>query len=261
VDLARRYEAARRIAREAGSIAREYFEGAGDSEFEIEIEKKGLQDFVSVADREVERHIVEKLAAEFPTDAFFAEEGGGKIDSAVWLIDPIDGTTNFLRGIPLFCVSIAFVHAERFELGVIYDPMSEELFHARRGSGAFVDDVRLHTSHTHRLTDSLIGIGHSGRSDHSGLAKTLERLLQAEAEFRRLGTAALSLAYVARGHLDGFYEAHLNPWDAAAGLLLVEEAGGRTNDFLAQDGLANGNRCLATAAGIYEALDRLTVGR
>lgn len=258
MDLERRYEAARRIAVEAGAIARGYFDGAGDSELEIEIEKKGLQDFVSVADREVERFIVERLAREFPADALFGEEGGGRIDEAVWLIDPIDGTTNFLRGIAHFCVSIGFVQGGKVQLGAIYEPIADELYHARRGHGAFVGDVRLCTSHAHTLSDSLIALGHSSRSDAARFSRLVSRLLAHQAEFRRLGSAALALAYVARGHFDGSFEAHLNPWDAAAGLLLVEEAGGRSNDFFAGDGLTEGNGCIAAAPRLFDALEVLT---
>lgn len=257
-ELARRYAAAKKIATEAGAIARNYFEGAGDSELELEIEKKGMQDFVTVADKEVEKYIVEHLAAAFPEDAMFGEEGGGSLGSAVWLIDPIDGTTNFLRGIPHFCVSLGFLREGRLELGVIYDPMDDALYHALRGHGAFVDETRLHTSNASQLSDSLIALGHSNRRDSTELVQVIKRLLPEGAEFRRLGSAALALAYVARGHCDGCFEAHLNPWDVAAGLMLVQEAGGRTNDFFAGDGLEKGNRMLAAAPKLYEALEALT---
>lgn len=254
VDLDRRFDVAAEVARSAGARALGYFARRA----ELAVEHKGVQDHVSVADREVERHILETLRAAFPDDAILAEESGGQTGDAVWAIDPIDGTTNFLRGVPCWCVSIAFVVEGAVELGVIYEPVHDRLFRARRGRGAEADGRALSVSACTSLDRALVGFGHSQRSSDEVLEASIHQLLAADAELRRLGSAAMMLAYVAQGTLDAFFEAHLSPWDALAGLLLVSEAGGHSNDFLAGDALRRGNAVLACAPGLRDALVAIT---
>jgi myo-inositol-1(or 4)-monophosphatase len=172
----------------------------------------------------------------------------------VWVIDPIDGTANFARGMPHFCVSIAFLRQGDLAIGVIYDPMADELFAARRGGGASCNGAPMSVSDTTDLARAVIELGWSTRRSTADYVAMLERVIHAGASFRRAGSGALGLAYVADGRQDGYCELHINSWDALAGLLLVQEAGGWTNDFLARDGLAQGNPVLAAAPGIKDAL-------
>lgn len=254
VDLQRRLDAASSIARDAGELALDFFERRES----LITETKGQQDYVSVADREVEALIVRRLVEEFPDDSTLGEEGGGTTGDAVWVIDPIDGTTNFLRGIPFWCISIAFVWRGVTEIGVVRDPTRDQLFSALRGGGARLNDRAIGVSGRSSLDDALVGFGYGGRSDPAGFAEASRRILERHAEFRRLGSAALSLCYVASGRLDGFWQAHLSAWDALAAMVVIREAGGRTNDFLADGGLARGNHVLAATPGLFDDLAALS---
>ncbi len=249
-----RYHAAVGIAREAGAIAARTFRGLKS----MKVECKGLQDYVTNADLEVESFIRKALGRAYPDDQILAEEKGGRPGDAVWIVDPIDGTSNFLRRIPFFCVSIAFVLDGEIELGVIYDPVADELFAARRGSGAVLDEEKIKVTRCSDLGKAMIGLSSSYRTSSEPYLAVARRLFEHKSDSRRLGSAALGLAYVACGRLDGFWELHLNSWDVMAGLLLIEEAGGWRNDFLAGDGLMKGGPVLACPKSLRRVLQETT---
>jgi myo-inositol-1(or 4)-monophosphatase len=251
-DLDAREEALAAVAREAGELARKLFLEP------VEVKLKGKQDYITAADGEVERLIVERLKARFPQDAFLGEEGGrsggaaGNGD-AVWVIDPIDGTANFAHRIPHFCVSIAFLSAGELALGAISAPMYGELYRARLGRGAFLNDRAMRVANTD-IKQAVVELGWSSRRPTRAYTSLVERVLATGATFLRAGSGALGLAYVADGRTHGYCELHINSWDTLAGLLMVREAGGWTNDFLAGNGLTRGNAVLACAPGLKDAL-------
>lgn len=254
-ELTRRVLAACAVAREAGDLARSYFTNR-DS---LKVEFKGPQDYLTAADGAVERLIVARLGEAFPGDSFLGEEGGGSIGERLWVIDPIDGTANFARGIALFCISISYVEDGRTMAGVIYDPIAQEMFTAVRGGGAALNGQPMRVSEAATLRNAVIELGWSPRLPIAGYVELVEKVVGAGASFRRGGSGALGLAYVAAGRADGYVERHINAWDCLAALLMVEEAGGATNDFLAGgSGLVNGNAVLAATRGIKEALSDLT---
>ncbi len=247
-DLETRFAALRAVAREAGQLARRFFEDRAS----LTIARKGVQDLVSEADRKVEAQIIERLGRLFPEDGFLAEEGGARGSrEQLWVIDPIDGTNNFLRGIPYWGVSVAYVCEGRTELGVIYDPIYDELYAARRGAGATRNDEPIRASIGNDLSEAVFAFAYSRVHTGDNYAQAIGRLLSARGEYRRLGSAALTLAYVAAGRLDGFYGSRLNSWDVLAGLLLAREAGASVNDFLAEEGLWQGNAVLACTPDLH----------
>jgi myo-inositol-1(or 4)-monophosphatase len=250
-ELDAREQALAAVAREAGELARSLYTNFEQSG----IKMKGQQDFVTAADSEVERAIIERLAASFPHDAFLAEEGGASgSGDAIWVIDPIDGTANFAHGMPHFCVSIALVSGGQLALGAIAAPMYHELYLARRGRGAFLNGKPMRVSAVSDMRQAIIELGWSARRPARTYTAMLERVLATGAIFMRAGSGALGLAYVADGRTQGYCELHINSWDAAAGLLLVSEAGGWCNDFLTGEGLSRGNPVLACAPGLREPL-------
>ena len=172
----------------------------------------------------------------------------------VWVVDPIDGTANFARRIPHFCVSFAFVRDGRVELGVIYQPVTDELYVARRGSGATHNGQAIMVSTVPVVTQAIVEAGWSTRRPREAYVALIDRLLRAGAQVRRTGSGALGLAYVAEGRIDAYCELHINAWDALAGLLIVEEAGGWTNDFLRGDGLRHGNPVLSCTPALKDVL-------
>ena len=197
--------------------------------------EKQPNDFVTDIDQLAEREIIQQIHYLYPHHGILAEEGGHiqGDDEYVWIIDPIDGTTNFIHGFPHFSVSIAIQYKGRIEHGVIYDPIKQELFTATRGSGAFLNDQRIRVSQQRRLAGSLIGTGFPFR--HPELLdvylEMFKKISVEAAGIRRAGSAALDLAYVACGRLDGFWEFKLSPWDIAAGAILIRESGGLISDF------------------------------
>jgi myo-inositol-1(or 4)-monophosphatase len=249
-DLDDRLTVACAVAREAGEVARAAFRHAPQSRARA---FKGPQDYVLESDAQVERVIRDRIAQAFPQDSFFGEESGGDFGSDVWIVDPIDGTANFARGIPHFCISIAFVRDMRTEVGVIYQPVTDELYAARRGAGATLDGRRMSVSGLTDARQALIEAGWSARKPPQPYVAMVGHLYQAGAQVMRTGSGALGLAYVADGRTDGYCELHINSWDVLAGLLLIEEAGGWVNDFLADDGMRQGN----TAIGCTPALKDL----
>ncbi|MCP5153176.1 MAG: inositol monophosphatase [Ectothiorhodospiraceae bacterium] len=247
-----RFHAAVALARDAGHLAHRMFRDRD----RLVVESKGLQDRVSAADRAVEALIRDRLTGLFPDDGFLGEESGARLSDAahpVWVVDPIDGTDCFVAGIPVWCVSIALVRGTQVELGAIYDPNADELFAFRRGAGATLDGRPLRVAPATALTDGVAGLGTSQRVTPERTLAVARRLLEAGGMFQRNGSGALMIAYVAAGRLIGYFEEHINAWDAAAAIGLVREAGGWTNDFLAGDGLTRGNEVLAAAPGVAAA--------
>ena len=201
-----------------------------------QVEKKGPIDLVTEADREVERRFRALIQSRFPGHVVLGEEGGGAdagLEGARWIIDPIDGTTNFAHGLALFCVSIALQIDSRTVIAVVYEPMAQELFVAEQGRGATLNGSRLQVSQEAELAESLLvtGFPYTIQRRRAKQVKTFAAFLGASRAVRRLGSAALDLCYVAAGRFDGFWEEQLHPWDIAAGCLIVEEAGGRVTQF------------------------------
>jgi myo-inositol-1(or 4)-monophosphatase len=230
-----------RAARKAGDIINRSFDRVN----EISITSKAHNDFVTDIDQRAEAAIVEIIRRAYPDHGILAEEGSRISDKDFeWIIDPLDGTTNFIHGMPQVCVSIAVRHFDRLEHAVIYDPVHNELFTASRGSGAHLNDRRLRIAQRKDLDGALLGTGFP-YGDFSYLdtyLATLKTFMLKTAGVRRPGSAALDLAYVAAGRYDGFWEFNLKPWDLAAGALLVQEAGGVATDFKGDQGyLQNGN--------------------
>jgi myo-inositol-1(or 4)-monophosphatase len=206
----------------------------------LTITPKGRNDFVSEVDRQAEREIIHTLQKAYPTHAFLGEESGRQGPARtdfVWVIDPLDGTTNFLHGFPQFCVSIALLHRGRIEKGVIYDPLRQELFTAARGAGASLNNRRIRVSKQNGLRGALLGTGFPFKDQRhvEAYLGMMRDLMKDTAGIRRAGSAALDLAYVAAGRLDGFWEIGLKKWDMAAGLLLIQEAGGIVTDLEGKD--------------------------
>jgi myo-inositol-1(or 4)-monophosphatase len=219
-------------ARKAGrSLKRDY----GEVE-NLQVSLKGPADFVSAADRRAEEILYAELSKARPGYGFLGEEGGrrdGEDRSHCWIVDPLDGTTNFLHGIPQFAISIALEREGVAVAGVIYNPANEELFLAERGKGAFLNDQRLRVAARRRLADAVVacGVPHFGRGDLALFRSELAAVQEKVAGLRRFGAAALDLAWVAAGRFDAFWERDLSPWDMAAGILLVREAGGFATDL------------------------------
>ena len=249
-----RHRAGLAAAREAGRFAAGYY-GRRAS---LPVEHKGLQDFVTEADRATEEMIVATLGRSFRTPSFLGEEGGRRKEgSLLWVIDPIDGTANFVRGVDHWCDSIGLMVDGVPVLGFIYDPIADEMYSAAAGGGAFMNGAPIRVSGASRVADALIEIGFSFRRPVAQHVKDAELVLDAGCEYRRFGSGALGLAYTAIGRIDGYFERHINLWDVAAGLVIVSEAGGRMNDFLAGNAIAEGSEILATTPALFEPLQRL----
>jgi myo-inositol-1(or 4)-monophosphatase len=230
-----------RAARAAGNIILRYMNRVEG----LAVEEKARYDYVTEVDKMAEAEIVKELRRAYPDHAFLGEETGstGKSDK-VWVIDPLDGTHNYLRGFPHFCVSIGFLDHGDPVHAVIYDPLRDELFTASKGDGAYVNDRRMRVTKRENLVGALLCTGFPYRQrKHLDAQLNMTRALLSEAEdIRRTGSAALDLAYVAAGRLDGYFEIGLKPWDMTAGCLLVREAGGTFCDFSGREGIpASGN--------------------
>lgn len=242
-----------KAARAAGAIINR---AALDVE-SVRISQKQVNDFVTEVDQAAEVAIIETLLAAYPGHGIWAEESGrthGAQDSDyVWIIDPLDGTTNFIHGLPVYCVSIALSVKGKVEQAVIYDPTRNDLFTATRGRGAFLNDRRLRVSKRVRLQECLISTGFPFRQgdDFNTYLRMMGDVMQRTAGLRRPGAAALDLAYVAAGFTDGFFETGLQPWDVAAGSLLVTEAGGLVGNFTGEADFLEQKECLAGTPRIY----------
>jgi myo-inositol-1(or 4)-monophosphatase len=223
-----------RAARSAGDLILRSTDNIGH----LQIDQKGKNDFASEVDRKAEREIINIIRAAYPDHAILAEESGAhKGNEFVWIIDPLDGTTNFLHGFPQYAVSIALKHKGKLEVGVIYDPLRDELFTAKRGGGAMLNNRRIRVTKQSGMKGALIGTGFPFKTAthvdaYVGMFKAITT---DSAGIRRAGSAALDLAYVAAGRLDGFWEIGLMEWDMAAGILLIKEAGGVITDFSFND--------------------------
>lgn len=252
-----RLEVALDAARAAGKLALSLYSDVG----KLQVDYKGPQDRVSEADRNAELLIRKLISESYPEDGILGEEfefKHPKTNGGVWVIDPIDGTDCFLSGIPSWCVSIAFMHGGTTTIGVIFDPVHNDAYWAELGKGAFINDKPLKMQEINNADAGLIGIGHSLRIDRSKTLQALDRLMKVNGMFHRCGSGALSLAWVASGKLIGYFEPHMNSWDCLAGLLLVREAGGWTNDFLEGDGLHSGNMAIAAAPGMADILKEIS---
>ena len=252
-DLATFLSTAIDAARAAGDVIR----AGAMNRASLNIERKTVNDFVSVIDKEAERVIIEMLAAQFPDHAFKAEESGDAGTSRyTWVIDPLDGTTNFLHGIPYYCVSIALQIDDAVVVGVVFDPTSGRLFTATRGHGAFLDGMRIHVSGRPGLDEAVLGTGLPFKDWHylDDYLASLRVIMQRCAGIRRPGAVALDLAYVSAGWTDGHWEKGLNAWDVGAGSLLVQEAGGVVSTFTGDRAFLNSGQIVVGTPGVHAAL-------
>jgi myo-inositol-1(or 4)-monophosphatase len=226
---------------------------------QLQVSIKGPGEFVSTADLKAERTLKNELTRARPGYGLLFEESGESAGSDPhhrWIVDPLDGTTNFLHGIPHFAISIALERDGEIVAGIVYEPTRDEMFWAEKGAGAYLNDRRLRVSARRQLGEALIGTGipFYGRGDHPRYIATLAAVMGATSGVRRLGAAALDLAYVAAGRYDGFWETGLFPWDLAAGLLLVREAGGFVSDLSGRDGMFTSGDIIAGNEAIHQRL-------
>ena len=248
----RRLAFAKKTAQQAGVLAMEFFASISD----LIIEQKGVQDLVSNADRDVEIFIREAIAKEFPEDGIVGEEFDN-VDSAsghIWVIDPIDGTANFVTGIPQWCVILACVHDDQTKIAAIFEPGAGEMFSAMKGKGAFLNDKSIAVSTTTGLDHGNLGVGMNGRTETSAVVKFVDELASRGGIFFRNASGGLMLCYVAAGRLIGYAEPHMNAWDCLAGQLLIAEAGGRVEKQSANQMLVSGGRVVASAPAIFDEL-------
>ena len=242
------------LVQEAAAMARAGFERQSAGAVSL----KGPQDYLTETDGQVEDFLRGRLAAAFPEDGFLGEEGGGTPGDAAWVVDPIDGTANFARSIPHFCISIAFVANGTVQLGAIVNPVLDETYAARLDRGATLNGQPIRVSGVTDIAASSVEMGWSGRRPLADYLGAVETLFVAGTNVRRASCGALGLAYVADGRSDGYAELHMNPWDCLAGLLMVREAGGVIGPFLSVGGLAEGAPVLAAAPGVAEVMSRAT---
>ncbi|MTI01956.1 inositol monophosphatase family protein [Roseibium sp. RKSG952] len=243
---------ARFLAVEAGTLARELYKNK-DKDF---VSVKGLQDFVTIADRKVEQRIRALIKEYYPSDAVLGEEEGQSGQSeAIWVVDPIDGTANYMRGLPDWAVSIAYCENEEIMLGAIYAPDRDELCWAAKDQGAFCNGFAIEVSNCSQPDQAVLLLGRSSRKPLQEYLDIVQHTVDANMEYRRNGSAAVSLMWVAQGRAEGYYEAHLNAWDALAGVLIIREAGGLVRSQPVAETLKNGSEILA----IVPELERITV--
>jgi len=247
-------EAALLAAREASALLLKHRGHVPPSE----IRKKSATDFLSFVDEQSEQRIREVLLDHFPDHAILGEEGGlsGEAHRPLWIVDPLDGTRNYLSGIPVFAVSIALQMEGQLRVGVISDPVHANYYHAVIGGGAFKNNRRIHTSDTSDLTESFLATGFPFKTKEllAPYTRLFERIMRRCTGIRRLGAAAIDLALTAEGVFDGFWEIGLKPWDVAAGALLVREAGGTVTDFWGDDSYLNNSYIAAANAAIHPKL-------
>ncbi len=247
--LAARLDLARRIAVDAGREGRRYF-----AEIDaLTIESKGPQDLVSNADRALERMLRAAIAAAFPEDGVIGEEDGRSAGTSgfTWVLDPIDGTANFVAGIPAWCVVAACAKGDDVVIGVIHDPNAGETFWAVAGGGAWLGERRIQVAKAKGLGDGSVGVGHSSRMPPHTAVRAIELLLAGGGMYFRNASGALMLAYVASGRLVGYVESHMNPWDCVAGMLMIAEAGGRVGHVPGAEMLRAGGRVVAGAPAVF----------
>lgn len=252
--MAQILETAAAIAREAGALINDF------ARQRIGFELKGDYDLVTAADRAAENLIVERIRTAYPAHSVVAEEGSGTIRESeyCWYVDPLDGTTNFAHGFPVYNVSIGVEKAGEMVAGVVYDPTRDELFSAERGSGSFLNGQRVYVSGTQTLENALVATGFPSRRRHQNVnVHFYYQLAMLTHGVRRAGAAAIDLAYVACGRLDAFWEFGLNPWDLAAGTLIVEEAGGRWTDMQGKSAGIRAPHLLASNGILHTEIEQL----
>lgn len=245
-----------RAARSAGDLILR----SADNASHLKIDQKGRNDFASEVDRMAEREIMNIIKLAYPDHGILAEESGVHAgNDFVWVIDPLDGTTNFLHGFPQYAVSIALKHKNRIEVGVIYDPLRDELFTAKRGGGAMLNSRRLRVTNNTSMTGALIGTGFPFKNQQhlDAYVEMFKAVTIDSAGIRRAGSAALDLAYLATGRLDGFWEIGLMEWDMAAGVLMVKEAGGVITDFSFNDQYLESGNIIAASPKMHQLLYQL----
>jgi myo-inositol-1(or 4)-monophosphatase len=240
------------IARQAGALLMDYFVRR------VKVEYKGDVDLVTEADRNSEKFILSKVRAIWPTHDIMAEEGGKVVDKGSdyrWYIDPLDGTTNFAHGFPVFCVSLAIDYRGHRIAGVVFDPTRNELFAAEQGKGAYLNGEAIHVSSVNNLGECLLATGFPSQKRHKNPNIHFYHQITLKSHgLRRAGSAALDLCCVAAGRFDGFWEFNLNPWDTAAGVLIVEEAGGKVSNFYGGPFQIESKETVASNAIIHQAL-------
>jgi myo-inositol-1(or 4)-monophosphatase len=247
-------EVAKTAALAAGEILLENFRKVSKDK----IRKKAKNDFLSFVDETSEKKIISIIKESFPQHSILAEETGlsNNKNDYQWIIDPLDGTTNYLAGIPVFAVSIGLQHKDELILGVIYDPSHDELFWAEKGNGAFINDKEISVSSSKQLEDSLIATGFPFKLKHlvPEYLEAWKKIFHSSIGMRRMGAAAIDLAYVAAGRFDGFWEIGLSPWDMAAGALIIREAGGKVTDFWDKEQFLNTGYIVANNSKIHNEL-------
>lgn len=229
---------------------------------QLQVSRKGPADFVSMADKRTEKMLFDELHHARPDFGFLMEEGGevkGAREDARFIIDPLDGTTNFLHGIPHFAISVALEERGEITAGVVYAPITDELYWAEKGQGAYVNDTRLRVSGRGKLEESILatGIPFKGRDGHEKFLAEMQEIAPEVAGIRRFGAASLDLAYVAAGRFDGFWEAGLSQWDVAAGILLVREAGGYVSDYAGRQDVLKSDSIVAANDRLHAPLERM----
>lgn len=247
---------ATRAARNAGRILMRYFEHTEG----LRVDQKSRNDFVSEVDRQAELTIIQELRSKFPSHGILGEETGThQGDEFQWIIDPLDGTTNYLHGVPQFSISIALMHKGRLEHGLVYDPVRDEMFTGSRGNGAKINDRKLRVTRRPNLEGALIGTGLPFRDQRflKQYLGMLEVMIKDTAGIRRPGSAALDFAYLAAGRTDGFWELGLSKWDFAAGVLLVREAGGVVTDLAGGEDYLDTGNVVAGGLKVHNAMLRL----
>lgn len=250
-ELDARLEAAVPAVRAAGRLALDYFNRRG----QLAIEHKGQQDLVSVADRAVEDLLRRELGRLFPEDAILGEEGGGGDEPRSWVLDPIDGTFNFLKGIPCWGVVAAYVAGGQVQIGITYDPVHDEMFTARRGGGAFRNGEPIRVSGNTGVDTSCVAFAYSFKQPQETYVGLVKAALEQGFEHRRMGSTAIQLCWVADGRCDGIATLLCSSWDALAGLILVEEAGGRATDFVRDYGLLGKGGIIACTPALAPELE------
>ena len=255
LEIQARLDFAKKLTKKAGEKAIVYFESIGD----LIVQQKGAQDLVSNADLEVEVFIRECIAESYPNDGIVGEEHAnveGK-SGYTWVIDPIDGTANFLTAIPSWCVVLACVHNDETKLGVVYEPSHNEMFWGAMGTGAFLNDKPIKVSASTSLDVGSTGIGMNGRTATNLTVSYIEKLVDRGGIFYRNASGALMLSYVAAGRLIGYAEPHMNAWDCLAAQLLIAEAGGCVENQSANDMLINGGRVVASGPGVFDEMVKI----
>ena len=238
------------LIREAGDEARQGFVARTRSEVQL----KGPQDYLTETDLAVETLIKRKLSQRYPTDGFLGEETGGTVSGAYWVVDPIDGTANFARGIPHYAVVMAFVSDAKLEIGAIYNPEFDELYLATNGNGATLNGKPLHVSDTSDMDSASVELGWSNRLPNECYINMVTSALEAGANVRRASSGALGLAYVADGRSDGYAELHMNAWDCLAGQLIIAEAGGIVEEQNADVMIDAGGRVIVDTPPVFDEL-------